>query len=1635
MNYSFVTTVHNKILDQLLNTEWLDPLSLDKNFIEKHITQISFLEQLKNMIKHKDYSCHATLSLCKNILNALAKDDTPADWLYYIYQFTLHKAFPHAVDIPLIDKLNSACYLYLEMLRIVSKYEKNSNTDALHNKYPLTFLTEEEKDNLEDDTEYEVFLNVFHDNYVYEMMKLHGEVTGYNTIDHICGVHFLALFIGRQLKKHGLPVDLGRVSGSTAGHDIGKYGCTKSEQKRVPYLHYYYTDLWFSNHDIVYIRHIAANHSVWDLELENLSLESLILIYSDFRVKNHFNENNKPKMHIYSLSDSFNVILEKLDNLDTQKRKRYSRVYAKLKDFEDYMLHLGVHVDPENKIEPSENETQRLHYALMNGEEIIDHIKHLSINHNINLMYQLRDEYSLNKVLQLARSEENWTNFREYLRIFEEYSTYLTQRQKLITLNFLYEHLIHPQDDIRKHCAELIGSLIAMFDEVYRKEVPENFTIHTSEVTSVDLLDQYLHLFIFPDHTIIPKHRKWIGYSLSTMISSLFKHCKNTQSTNFEQMQNDYIDVLVKFYYKNMDKDHDIALYLIGTLKYIPIVADHSQFRILFDFLFALLKEKNYHLRISALKTALNLIPSICKDDDFRKKITSLLTNGIFYSPYPSENFIKLKIAKTLHLNQDIISKYAGYVAVDTQKIPALFLSNLKAGTSPAITNVHIEILLQEVIHNPQNNKLQTALHFCNLLKVNSSAKIKKNAGNALLKLIYHLSFEQRNEVAVELISALELEGYQFTEYIPNYLGELILMLKPLELDGLIDEFSEKIKKSSGELSSLLLKTIGIAIVNYPKYLTVFNEDHIHYKRRLTKMLGILLNGLVNYDMRIKQVAFTMIGKRIFGSRHLSLSEKNDIFKLIAKKMLTLLTDNKSEILSFLGNAAALHHTYRFISEYMFLKGGFHIEIPKKVAFFPGTFDPFSLSHKQITKSVRDLGFEVYLSIDEFSWSKKTLPHLLRKNIATMSIADELDIYLYPDSFPTNLAYKEDLKTLKENFPHSEVHIVVGSDVILNASSYQEKYDDSIHAFPHIIFDRDAFDKNTTTIDLAIQKIDGEVTILSLPPRYEDISCAQIRNYIDDNRDISSLVDPLTQNYIYTNGIYRREPQDKALMKGISFKIQMIKDFDSSLINELSSTFSENFETLHKTLVAFTNKHFARLLIIRDTNQNNRIIGFSAYHAMKLDTVFLDLKDASASDYIRKNSQGQIVMIDGIFIHPSFKRKNLGQILLTETLAFCLSKDYEYAVFNNIFADSVSLSLKRTLLYSGFKPLLFTDKKNPVFVVNMSAPCTLNLDVETILKEPFIHNPNVKKAILKSRNRLKKALTNLYPGHLVLTFDNDLLHDTLVRKICCENNVPATPQSPRILGDAMCVPFGIMLGRTILPNTVTKAMHTEKLFSPHMKKFSIGAFPHYTDLETQVKILRSFNRPIILVDDILHKGYRNNVIHPLLTKFNIPVQKTIVGILSAQGKEIMYKQNREIDSAYYIPRLRAWFKENFLYPFFGGDTVWRGKSPQRNLVPSVNLILPYTSPTFLKSASKEAQYNLSKTCIQNAMDILTVIEEEYHNIHQRNLTLASLGEIFTFPRCPDHGHNMYYDLNFSPSHYLENDLELLTRLKHTLLDK
>jgi len=223
MTSSLADELYSKISNKLLNTELLDKGSLYQGLIKEYIDTKEFKEKVNEVVINNDYSCKAVLDLCRDLMEELDICKIPDDWLQYIYQYTLNKSFPEAVTIRRFRSLNYACELYLEVLRAVLQIQKKSGDGSWESSYPLYFLTLQEEKELESIEEYRAFKGAFEKEYIYEMMKLNQEVMGYSSLQHISGVHYLALFIGRQLKEAGLPVDLGRVSGAEAGHDVGKF--------------------------------------------------------------------------------------------------------------------------------------------------------------------------------------------------------------------------------------------------------------------------------------------------------------------------------------------------------------------------------------------------------------------------------------------------------------------------------------------------------------------------------------------------------------------------------------------------------------------------------------------------------------------------------------------------------------------------------------------------------------------------------------------------------------------------------------------------------------------------------------------------------------------------------------------------------------------------------------------------------------------------------------------------------------------------------------------------------------------------------------------------------------------------------------------------------------------------------------------------------------------------------------------------------------------------------------------------------------------------------------------------------------------------------------------------------------------
>ena len=77
----------------------------------------------------------------------------------------------------------------------------------------------------------------------------------------------------------------------------------------------------------------------------------------------------------------------------------------------------------------------------------------------------------------------------------------------------------------------------------------------------------------------------------------------------------------------------------------------------------------------------------------------------------------------------------------------------------------------------------------------------------------------------------------------------------------------------------------------------------------------------------------------------------------------------------------------------------------------------------------------------------------------------------------------------------------------------------------------------------------------------------------------------------------------------------------------------------------------------------------------------------------------------------------------------------------------------------------------------------------------------------------------------MLTLSSDIIHQRLLEMITSYNEVPSVPTTPRKLGKNMCVPYGKMLRGKIVPNTVTKTIHTDKVFTPDRPRAPWRPFP------------------------------------------------------------------------------------------------------------------------------------------------------------------------------------------------------------------
>ena len=1539
-----------------------------------------YMQRFAGLFSGARLRCDDVLALCRPELETLCPGEPSEGWLAYAYDYARRLLYPEKTDA---EPFAPGAVFLLSVLQVL--FAAEAELLPHDSAWTFDFLTDDELAGSPCAPSYQRFLRLWRREFVYELMRLGLEVTPYRTLEHIAGVHHIAVTAARALRKSGVAVDVALVSGAAAGHDLGKFGCRPGE--RVPYLHYFYTDQWFRRRRMTDIGHVAANHSVWDLEPDYLSVEALLLIYADFRVKQLHDAQGREITRISTLAQAFQVILDKLDDVDGEKQKRYTRVYARLEDFEQFMVSCGVDVTMSGGDTPPLPEK---HTALMTDDEALRALTLRCVGHNMELMHRLTDQRSFARLLEEARGETDWRRLRAYLAVMESYSLYLHIPQKVQTLTFLYELLMHREGDIRRQAAALLGEIIAGFHAGYAKERPADIRPDPRAITDVDQWRLYLDKILYPDHKLMPQHRRWIGYTLKFAVGSLLSHCPGREER--------FLAPVFAYYRRPEDLDDYTAFQLLDTAAALPDTAyTASRARQMTDFAVALSLRKDLTIRMAAVLLLDRLARLYPEDGRALEAVTAV----------PDGDSGTLR-----YLKQDVLSQGAPLLLPE-DVVSEIFLDNLKTAT-PWITKQGNLRLLTDFARSGKSPALHIATHLSNLIKVSDRVTVRHSAGDALLALAPRLTADQRNEVAVELCRGLELGQQEFTKYIPDYLGRFALWLPPAELDEVLDDLRVNLSSSDSRVTASVLDTVGVIYEAYDAYRSRFPETDDAYRRRRERLLGLLMRGLSGIDGATRQEALFVLGRRVFGSGELGRHEKRRAFMLTQRKLLSAQDEFPGEGLTFYYRAAMLGKLYRFITEERLFHKGFDFGAPRPVAFFPGTFDPFTLSHKGIVRAIRDQGFEVLLAIDEFSWSKKTQPYRLRRRIAAMAVADVFHVSIFPEDFPVNIANPENLHELRAAFPGRSVSIVVGSDVVLHASSYKKSVTpDSIHTFDHVVFRRTEPDAEPADYSC----ITGKVLELTLPPQLEEISSTRIREAVDANRDISNLIDPTVQEFIYRRGLYLREPQDKPVLR----------TEDLSFLPASPETAEKFLRTMLSvpTAAALRTQIESRgddVMVCRDTD--GTILGAASYACLDSARLFARLGDPALSGLVRQNAGGRTLLISGLFVPRGERQSDLCQLLITEVLTLALSREFTYALYLPL-EGAVSGYGRQLLTLQGFVP---AGDSTDALAVDMRCPIVLSRNVDTAVKAPFSSSPRVLAAIAAAHRRLQAALTKLQPGSLVLSLSAGVIYHRLLQRITGRNGVPAEPTTPRVLGPDICVPYGKILRGVAVPNTVTKTLRTDKVYEPDLSTYSIEAYPDYSPLPDQVRTIHAFARPVILVDDMLHDGKRIRRLAPLLAETNTPVDQVLVGYLTGMGRDLMEQLGYDVDAIYYLPNLRLRFVESTLYPFIGGDTVRRSEALPGGLQPAVNRILPYAAPEYT-GMDDETAWELSLCCLENARDILLALETEFRSLYARNLTLSRLGEAVILPLCPDKGGCMTYDLSRAASTYLEGDIELLKRMR------
>lgn len=1586
-----------------------------EEFLARHVGRVGFAGE--NVVT-------PNLDTALRLALHLADVPPPPDldgWRQRLYQEGRRRLFPHRFPRP-TPEVEAVAQHFFPVAEAVITSQAQRGGEGIAARLPFRPLEPSEVAGWSSAEEYQLLLNELERTGFLVTLAMAQQWLGFSIADHVLGVTGLAVHIGRQLAR-AVPVSLPLLHGAAIGHDVGKFGCLGDEERRIPRLHYYYTHQWYQTRGLVDLGHIATNHSCWDLERVRLPVETQLLIYADFRVKDMPDAQGRPRMSLISLGDAYAAIRDKLENLDRAKLRRYREVYAKLRDLEDYLLTLGVTLDPPgfagsprerpripaglDVVEVMAGRTRPDVVALAVGNEIPTVARLFSTAHNIGVMERLRNLQALRGLLEEARSSEGWRDLRTYLGVLGEYSQAMSMEQKDLALEFGFELLAHRDDDIRYHAANRIGDLLALEESFWTKDLPEGVTVPESTWAERRLERVFALLDRAPaeeEEDMGPVEKEL--YAIPVILRRLARRATP------ELRQRVLEKVLERAYQRLEDRRPLVGLYVCESLEVLLPYFDADQRRQLLEIAQAFAHHEAVNTRLMAWRVMLGVarqghaIPGIREGLRF---CVELLAPAVKADALVAELFLLEELCRLADAHR-LAERCRELREEGRSPVREVMLRNLKSRVGWVEKKVNCDYLMARAQarldrgQDPESHFAnEVTFHLANILKVSRVEGARFHAGRCLLELSPRLSVQQRNDLAVELLRSLQLDAEAVTRYIPRFLAAVIATLPEQEFLEILDDIEMDVRRGSEPLQRLLLQTCGWL------FLQVRGEQLTRGVMR--RLVGILMGALAEerastVHEALAQVA--MVLERLMRKPSAD-GRLTELLTLTTKQLLTLVTHRPGDRGRFLLVASALNH----------LDHALHRARPRprfaqrpSVALMPGTFDPFTVGHAEVTRQALKYVDEVLVQVDDYSWRKHAQPRRIRQALAWMALAPLPEVFLSPIEPPINIANRRSLAALPRRLRGRPVRLVVGSDVLESASAYGSPAS-AVWDVPHIVIHRQ--DATSTAWRAKLPLFRAGVEVATVPARVSAVSSTSVRQALRQKETLESLCDPLVARILSERQLYLNFPSSKELVNQPRLR--------------LSVTDSDGFPAAlgHVARLAGLSARGRRsggqseTLVLRE-GESGQPLAALRWLEVPAAELPVAVNDRQLTQHLEGRLLGRGVLVTGMAADRPLASSPHLTPLLAKAMARWMDQGLLFALFGLSRGDDVAV--EEALVQSGacwLTPSPEGGEGGPRWAaVSLTDPLLLLWDMGFVLQPRYGEAPSVRQVIEENRKAIASFFSRRNPGQALLQVQEREVKREVAAWAC--QRLAGERKGWVVLG------MGTFFVRDLVGDYPTIALELERFLTWEGYEAGTHPAPGSPPLALQLHTARSLGRDAVLLAPVLLD------LEPLLDVAQaargagVRLREVLVGMTSAAVHASLHLKGIRHRCGTIAPRWRGVLRESAVAPFIGGwNILGRSFMQTGSLLPSLNDCLPYHDPHPL-GLDRGGALDFSRLALELTRRLLEAIEELFRANESRFLTLPEMGAVVRVPRCPPMPAGFEPPRDRLPSQLLLEDLRALARL-------